>query len=164
MPKRPRIGITMRLEMETRRFYLGRDYSEAVEGCGGLPVHIPLIPNEDYLNEMVAGLDGILLPGSDSGSDPYRYGEDRHPGLKRVVPEKDDSDLLILAAAEERNLPILGICFGMQILNVFRGGNLIQDIASRVDSPLTQEQGVPLARYSHRIRIEDGRIWDGVVW
>ena len=164
MPKRPRIGITMRLEMETRRFYLGRDYSEAVEGCGGLPVHIPLIPNEDYLNEMVAGLDGILLPGSDSDSDPYRYGEDPHPGLKRVVPEKDETDLLILAAAEERNLPILGICFGMQILNVFRGGNLIQDIASQVDSPLKHEQGIPLERNSHRIRIEDGSILDGLVW
>lgn len=158
MPKRPRIGITMRLDLETRRFYLGRDYSEAVEGCGGLPVHIPLIPNSDYLNEMVAGLDGILLPGSDTDSDPYRYGEDPHPRLKRVVPEKDETDLAVLAAAEERNLPVLGICFGMQILNVFRGGSLIQDIGSQIESPLKHEQGIPLERNSHRIRIEEGSV------
>ncbi len=158
MPKRPRIGITMRLELETRRFYIGRDYSEAVEGCGGLPVHIPLIPNADYLNELVAGLDGILLPGSDTDPDPYRYGEDPHPRLKKVVPEKDETDLAVLAAAEERNLPVLGICFGMQILNVSRGGSLIQDIGSQIDSPLKHDQGIPLERNSHRIRIEDGSI------
>lgn len=158
MPKRPRIGITMRLELETRRFYIGRDYSDAVEGCGGLPVHIPLIPDKDYLNELVAGLDGILLPGSDTDPDPHRYGEEPHPRLKKVVPEKDETDLAVLAVAEERNLPVLGICFGMQILNVSRGGTLIQDIGSQVDSPLKHDQGIPLERNSHRIRIEDGSI------
>jgi putative glutamine amidotransferase len=148
----------MRLELETRRFYIGRDYSEAVEGCGGLPVHIPLIPNADYLNEMVAGLDGILLPGSDTDPDPYRYGEEPHPRLKKVIPEKDETDLLVLAAAEERNIPVLGICFGMQILNVSRGGSLIQDIGSQVNSPLKHDQGLPLERNSHQLRIEDGSI------
>lgn len=146
----------MRLEVETRRFYIGRDYSEAVEGCGGLPVHIPLIPDADYLNELVAGLDGILLPGSDTDPDPYRYGEEPHPRLKKVIVEKDETDLLVLAAAEERNIPVLGICFGMQILNVSRGGTLIQDIGSQIDSPLKHDQGIPLERNSHRIRIEDG--------
>lgn len=148
----------MRLELETRRFYIGRDYSEAVEGCGGLPVHIPLIPKTDYLNELVAELDGILLPGSDTDPDPYRYGEDPHPRLKKVIPEKDETDLAVLAAAEERSLPVLGICFGMQILNVSRGGSLIQDIGSQVDSPLKHDQGIPLERNSHRIRIEDGSL------
>lgn len=148
----------MRLELETRRFYIGRDYSEAVEGCGGLPVHIPLIPKTDYLNELVAELDGILLPGSDTDPDPYRYGEDPHPRLKKVIPEKDETDLAVLAAAEERSLPVLGICFGMQILNVSRGGSLIQDIGSQVDSPLKHDQGVPLERNSHRIRIEVGSL------
>ena len=148
----------MRLEEETRRFYLGRDYSEAIVGCGGVPVQIPLIPDEGYLNELVGELDGVLLPGSDSDCDPYRYGEDPHPGLKRVVPEKDGTDLLVLAAAEERKIPVLGICFGMQILTVYRGGTLIQDLAAQVDSPLKHEQGVPLERNSHRIRIEKGSL------
>src|SRR2546427_4021684 len=60
---RPRIGITMRIELETERFYLARYYSEAVEGAGGTPVHIPLIPRADFIQHAVEGLDGILLPG-----------------------------------------------------------------------------------------------------
>lgn len=152
---RPRIGITMRLELETRRFYLGRDYSEAVAGAGGLPVHIPLITDAVYINELVSGLDGILLPGSDTDPDPYRYGQDPHPRLKKVVPEKDETDLLVLAAAEKRKLPVFGICFGMQILNVSRGGSLWQDIDSQVEAPLKHEQGIPLERNSHRIRIDE---------
>ena len=86
MAYKPKIGLTMRLELETRRFYLGRDYSEAIEAAGGLPVHIPLIPNSEFIESVVAGLDGVLLPGCDSDIDPEYYGEDPHPKLGRVVP------------------------------------------------------------------------------
>ncbi len=158
MSKRPLIGITMRIELETRRFYLGRDYSEAVQAAGGVPVHIPLNPDADHIREVVSRLDGVLLPGSDTDPDPHLYGEDPHPRLKKVVPEKDATDLAVLRAAEELNLPVLGICFGMQILNVARGGSLIQDIGSQVESPLKHDQGLPLERNSHRIRIEDGTL------
>src|SRR4051812_2687806 len=95
--ERPRIGITMRLELETDRFYLGRDYSEAVEAAGGLPVHLSLIPHGEYLSEVVRGLDGILLPGSDSDVDPLRYGREPRWGLGSVHPLKDETDLLVLA-------------------------------------------------------------------
>src|SRR5687768_32748 len=129
--KRPRIGITMRIELTTDRFYLARHYSEAVEAAGGAPVHISLIPNADYVDSVVEGLDGILLPGSDSDVDPLRYGQQPHPQLGSVHPIKDETDLLVIDAAERRRLPIFAICFGMQILNVSRGGTLIQDIRSR---------------------------------
>lgn len=155
MDRRPRIGITMRLEHATRRFYLGRDYSEALAAAGALPVHIPLIPDVDYIADVVAGLDGILLPGADCDPDPGYYGEDPHPNLKKVVPEKDETDILALAEADSRGLPVLGICFGMQILNVSRGGNLIQDIATQIESPIKHDQGIPLERNSHRIRIDE---------
>ena len=79
MQTRPRIGITMRIEHTTDRFYLSRDYSEAVAAAGGAPVHISLIPNADYVDSVVADLDGILLPGSDSDVDPLRYGQQPHP-------------------------------------------------------------------------------------
>jgi putative glutamine amidotransferase len=102
MAYRPRIGLTMRLELETQRFYLGRDYSEGIQAAGGVPVHIPLIPDRDYIASVMDGLDGILLPGCDSDVDPSYYGEDPHPRLGRVVPEKDATDLLVLAEAEER--------------------------------------------------------------
>ena len=150
---RPRIGITMRLELPTDRFYLSRHYSEAVEAAGGLPVHIPLIPRADYLRETVAGLDGILLPGSDSDVDPLRYGRDPRPGLGAVHPIKDETDLLVLHEVEAHAMPLFAICFGMQVLNVSRGGTLIQDIGSQWENPIKHEQGVPRDRHSHTVRL-----------
>ena len=153
MNKRPRIGIPMRIEHTTDRFYLSRHYSEAVEAAGGAPVHISLIPNSDYVDSVVDGLDGILLPGSDSDVDPLRYGQQPHPELGAVHTIKDETDLLVIAAAERRRLPLFAICFGMQILNVSRGGTLIQDIRSQVPEAIKHEQGAPRDRPSHRVRL-----------
>lgn len=153
---RPRIGLTMRIELETNRFYLARYYSEAVEAAGGLPVHIPLIPDEDFIDGVMAGLDGLLLPGSDSDIDPLRYGREPHPRLGSVHPEKDATDLLALRVAEERAMPVFAICFGLQSLNVSRGGTLIQDIAAQQSDAIKHEQGAPRDRPSHKVRILDG--------
>ena len=151
--KRPRIGITMRIELETDRFYLGRDYSEAVEAAGGLPVHIPLIPRPEYISAVMDDLDGVLLPGSNSDIDPQRYGRDPHPLLGVVHPEKDETDLLVLAEIEARAVPLFAICFGAQALNVARGGTLIQDLISQVPGAIKHEQGAPRDRHSHRVRL-----------
>jgi putative glutamine amidotransferase len=152
---RPRIGIPMRIEQTTNRFYLGRDYSEAVEAAGGLPIHISLIPKPDYIDALVEDLDGILLPGSDSDVDPLRYGQDPHPELGTVQAIKDQTDLLVIEAAERRRIPLFAICFGMQILNVSRGGTLIQDIRSQVPDAIKHEQGVPRDRPSHRVKLRE---------
>jgi putative glutamine amidotransferase len=143
----------MRIELPTDRFYLSRFYSEAVVAAGGAPVHISLIPQVDYVEAVVEGLDGILLPGSDSDVDPLRYGQQPHPKLGAVHPIKDETDLLIIAAAERKRLPIFAICFGMQVLNVSRGGTLIQDIGSQVPEAMKHEQGVPRDRPSHRVKL-----------
>lgn len=156
--ERPRIGITMRLELETNRFYLARYYSEAVEAAGGLPVHVSLIPNREYIAGVMSGIDGLLLPGSDSDMDPLRYGHEPHPQLGSVHPEKDATDLLALAEAETRATPIFAICFGIQSLNVFRGGTLIQDIPSQHPNAINHNQGAPRERHSHRVQILDGSL------
>jgi putative glutamine amidotransferase len=155
---RPRIGITMRIELDTDRFYLARYYSEAVEAAGGLPVHIPLIPRSDFISGVMVDLDGLLLPGSDSDMDPQRYGREPHQRLGSVHPEKDETDLLALAKAEELALPLFAICFGVQSLNVSRGGTLIQDIASQHENAIKHEQGVPRDRHSHRVRLLEDSI------
>ena len=144
----------MRLELDTRRFYLGRDYSEAIEAAGGLPIHIPLLPKKEFITSLIDNLDGVLLPGCDSDIDPGYYGEEPHPRLGKVVPEKDETDLLILAEAERLNIPVLAICYGIQALNVFRGGSLIQDIEAQVDNCIQHQQGKPAERDSHEIRID----------
>lgn len=146
----------MRIELATNRFYLAREYSEAVEAAGGLPVHIPLIPKRDFIKSVMADLDGLLLPGSDSDVDPQRYGHEPHPLLGHVHPEKDETDLLALAEAEESAMPVFAICFGLQSLNVSRGGTLIQDVVSQHPNAIKHEQGLPRTRLSHRVRILEG--------
>jgi len=155
MKRKPIIGLTMRLELETDRFYLGRDYSEALEALGAIPYHISLIPTKDYIAEIVKNVDGILLPGSDTDVDPLIFGEEPRPNLKKIIPEKENTDLMILEKAEKLNKSVLGICFGMQVLNVSRGGTLFQDIETDIENCVKHEQGKPLARNSHSIEFED---------
>jgi putative glutamine amidotransferase len=152
--RRPLIGITMRQELETERFYLARFYSEALEASGGVPVHVPLIPHPEYVRTIVSRLDGVLLPGSASDVDPLLYGSEPSAKLGAVHPLRDATDLLVLKEAEERRLPLLAICFGMQVWNVFRGGSLIQDIATEVPSALKHEQGAPRERPSHHVSFQ----------
>jgi putative glutamine amidotransferase len=151
--QRPRIGITMRLELSSDRFYLARYYSEAVEAAGGAPMHISLIPQQKYISAIMDALDGVLLPGSDSDVDPLRYGAEPHPQLGSVVPVKDETDLLVLEEIERRKLPLFAICFGMQILNIFRGGTLIQDIPTQLSNAIKHEQGPPRDRPSHTVTL-----------
>jgi putative glutamine amidotransferase len=154
MSEYPRIALTMRLELGTRRFYLGRDYCEALQAHGAVPLHLGLIPDRDYVARALDGCEGVLLPGSDTDVDPHRYGEEPHAAFKRNVPIKDETDLLVLEEAEKRNLPVLAVCFGMQVLNVYRGGSLVQDIDSQIAGAFKHDQGIPLERLSHRIDIE----------
>lgn len=155
---RPRIGITMRLELNTERFYLSRYYSEAIEAAGGVPVHISLIPDPRYVSSVIESMDGILLPGSDSDVDPIRYGHEPHQELGDVHQVKDETDLLILSEVEKHRLPLLGICFGMQVLNVSRGGTLIQDIKSQLPGAIKHQQGPPRERPSHRVKLLEGSL------
>jgi len=150
--KRARIGITTRIEQDTDRFYLARFYSEALEAAGCVPLLIPLIPKAEYVSALMEDLDGVLLPGSDSDVDPLRYEQEPHAHLGTVQPVKDETDMLVLAEIERRALPLLAICFGMQILNVSRGGTLIQDIRTQLPQSIKHEQGAPRDRHSHRVR------------
>ncbi|MBA3767653.1 MAG: gamma-glutamyl-gamma-aminobutyrate hydrolase family protein [Acidobacteria bacterium] len=150
---RPLIGITMRHELETERFYLARTYSEAVEAAGGVPIHLSLIPKADYVEAVLDKLDGMLLPGSASDVDPLRYGREPHRRLGAVHPLRDRTDALVLSEIERRAMPLLAICFGLQIWNVARGGTLIQDIESELPEAIRHEQGAPRGRRSHRVRL-----------
>ena len=143
----------MRQELETGRFYLARFYSEAVEAAGGVPLHVPLIPGRGFMETLAGRLEGVLLPGSDSDVDPQLYGREPQRGLGGVHPLRDATDLLLLEACEERRIPLLSICYGMQILNVSRGGTLIQDIEREVPAALKHEQGAPRERPSHGLKL-----------
>lgn len=151
---KPLIGITMRYSA-AGDFYLRQEYSQAIEQCGGVPVHLPLIAKPDYIKALCETLDAVVLPGSDSDVDPLLYGAEPLPRLGKVLRRRDDTDLLLIREAERRRLPILGICYGMQIINVARGGTLTQDIESELPNALGHQQGEPRERLSHYVYFEE---------
>src|SRR6185436_21142501 len=120
---------------------------------GGTPLMLPLIPEPDYIEAVLEHVDAICLSGAVSDVDPLRYGHEPRPGLGPVVPRRDETDMMLLAAAEANRLPVLAICFGIQSLNVYRGGTLIQDIPSEVPGALKHMQGEIFTRRSHSINI-----------
>ncbi|MCS6885411.1 MAG: gamma-glutamyl-gamma-aminobutyrate hydrolase family protein [Acidobacteriota bacterium] len=150
---KPLVGISMRLDYKEDTFYLRRYYSEAIYHAGGLPVHLALIPDADYVESVVSRLDGVLLPGSNSDVDPIRYEQAAHTKLGPVVYERDETDILLLQACEKRRLPVLAICYGLQILNVYKGGTLFQDIESQVESAIQHKQLGQEERPSHTIKL-----------
>ncbi|HNC44615.1 MAG TPA: gamma-glutamyl-gamma-aminobutyrate hydrolase family protein, partial [Acidobacteriota bacterium] len=103
---RPLIGISTRLNPTDDTNYLRQTYGRAVFAAGGVPVLVPIIPDAVYINALVPRLDGVLLPGSNSDIDPYRYGQAPHVNLGEVFPERDEVDQLLLAAAESLHLPV----------------------------------------------------------
>jgi putative glutamine amidotransferase len=157
IPSRPLIGITCELG-DGDTFRLHRAYAEAIESAGGVPVHIPLIPRRSYLDAVMSRLDGLVISGSQSDLDPDYYGDEPLPLLGAVVPERDRTDMILLDIAEETAKPLLAICFGMQSLNVSRGGSLIQDIGSQISNPLKHEQGARADRPSHYVLLEPGSL------
>jgi putative glutamine amidotransferase len=152
--EKPWIGIPTRYHEKSE--YLGqiRHYLDAVLWAGGLPLLIPSLGDRELVRAYVDRVQGILLPGSPTDIDPAHYGAAPDAKLGRLYPERDATDFAILDLGEERRLPVLGICFGIQSINVHRGGSLVQDIPSAISEPVVHDEddGRPPAR--HMIRIE----------
>jgi putative glutamine amidotransferase len=134
---------------------LRETYAEAIYAAGGTPLLLPLIPEPDYIESVMSHTDAICLSGAVNDVDPLRYGREPKPQLGPVVPRRDETDMMMLAAAEARQLPVFAICFGIQSLNVFRGGTLIQDVETEVKDPLKHMQGDLFWRRSHSINITE---------
>jgi len=147
--KKPWIGIPTRYHEKSEMAGQIRHYLDAVLWAGGLPLLIPSTGDRDVIREYVERAQGILLPGSPTDIDPARYGAAPHPKLGRLYPEREATDFAILDLVELRNLPVLGICFGVQSINVHRGGSLIQDIPSVIPDhqPHDEDDGRPPARH-----------------
>ena len=93
-------------------------YTESIRQAGGIPVLIP--PQPENAREIVEELDGILLAGGDD-CDPAAYGESPHPSVEPMDPRRQNNDITLARAARERGIPTLGICLGVQVMNVAAG-------------------------------------------
>jgi putative glutamine amidotransferase len=141
----PLIGITSCRKLE--------DYRQAILHAGG---EVRILEPAMGLDAALAGLDGLLLSG---GSDvaPGRYGEAPHATVVDVDPARDDFEIGLVAAARERDMPILGICRGIQVLNVACGGTLVQDVPSQLAGAASHRLAVPPNQpcsFAHEVWIE----------
>jgi putative glutamine amidotransferase len=154
----PRIAIPMPHSID--REYSERaipQYERAVALNGGEPVRIPLDRSLDEIERIVVGCNAVLLPGSNADVNPARFKSDRSPRTSAADPRRDSVDELLLRDAYDLRKPILGICYGLQSLNVFRGGSLIQHISDFLPENLrnrvNHEAGKKVA-VAHTVKIE----------
>lgn len=130
------------------------DYPHGVETAGGIPVVIPFYENPASIGEVADKLDGLLLAGGEDVN-PLVYDEQPRIGLGEVVPERDELEIQLIHAMLERKKPILGICRGIQILNVALGGTLYQDLPREWRGSTLHSQRARRNHLSHTIQVDD---------
>jgi len=154
--KKPLIGITTYVEpaswghwQEVEAALIPYDYVRAVERAGGRAVLIP--PDDDAIEEVLEALDGLIFSGGNDLT-PESYGAEADPTTNGTNPERDRGELALLTAALERDLPVLAICRGFQVLNVVRGGDIVQHLPDIVGHEEHRE--VPGEFSEHAVRTD----------
>lgn len=152
---RPVIGLTSSFTPDNNAQALPSSYVWAIESQGGIPFIIPAGISPEHSDAILEKLDGLLLTGGPD-VDPSYFGEEPHPKLGGVTPERDVIEIPLARAAVARSMPILAICRGIQLLNIAMGGSVIQDIASQVRDPLKHRQEAPRWHGSHSVTVAAG--------
>jgi gamma-glutamyl-gamma-aminobutyrate hydrolase PuuD len=152
---RPLVGITSYEEQirwgvwTEEAALIPLSYVRAVEHAGGRPLVVP--PSEDGLDETLGVLDGLILSGG-GDLDPALYGADAHPETDAPSPDRDQAELRLLEAALERDMPVLAVCRGSQLLNVALGGDLVQHLPEQVGHEQHKHQ--PGQFSDHDVRLD----------
>lgn len=151
--KKPLIGIS--LGCNEKRNTVNHTYVNSVLMNGGIPYLIPVTDNVEALRQIVAQLDGIVFTGGEDYAPAY-YGAEEHEKLGEVNAARDAYDLTLFKLALDRNIPTLGICRGLQLINVAMGGTLYQDLPSEKPSDIKHNQSEAGTVATHRVSVEKG--------
>jgi len=157
--KTPLIGITMDSEepggySKFPWYALRENYAGAVANAGGLPM--PLPHHQDHVVPYLDLIDGLLITGGNFDVDPSLFGDDSVHDTVKTKESRTDFELAMLKGALQRDMPVLGICGGQQLLHVVLGGQLIQHIPDSVENALAHEQPNPRDEAGHRVAIQPG--------
>jgi len=168
---KPIIGVTPDFNAGDRKewggheptYFLRARYIRAIEELGGVPLVLPLHADRTTRRHILQNLDGLLITGSGPDLPPALYGERQRFPFKTVSERRASFELDMVRLAKRANLPLLGICGGMQTMNVACGGSLIQDISSQISKPLQHRQGTPATNLSHTVTVRAGSLLRRIV-
>lgn len=157
--KRPIIGITSAYEIEDglrnyHRTTVSIDYSKSVIEAGGIPIVLPVTSNLEVIKKQLELLDGIIFAGG-VDINPSYYGQDFKENMGIISPERDECEFLTLKEFYKTNKPILGICRGHQLINIFLGGTLFQDLKYKKTEVLKHSQDFYPELAVHKVKIID---------
>lgn len=152
---KPVIGLTgsYKPDPETPQHFLNQSYFDAIRHFGGIPLLIPVLAEDTELAFLLKQCDGILLTGGND-LDPALFGESVLNDTVVIAAERDEAEFRVLDLAVQRNLPIFGICRGIQVMNVYFGGTLYQDIPSQIPSDISHRMEKPFHRTCHSCMVE----------
>ncbi len=150
------IGITCLQEHEHGQVFLPETYFRAVERAGGIPVLLPPLSPGLGVGRLVELVDGILLAGG-GDVDPVFFGEEPLPDTGVITPERDLFEIALVRRALHAGRPVLGICRGMQVLNIAAGGDIHQDV-SRAGARIKHYQEAPRWHPTHRLQVRHGSL------
>jgi putative glutamine amidotransferase len=158
-PRRPSIGITPDISTPTPetphpRYELKTAYAEAVLRSGGLPFVLPYSDDRGVIDAYLDRVSGVLVTGGAFDISPELYHEPVQDGLGPLKPVRTTFELTVLRAALARKMPVLGVCGGMQLLNVACGGTLVQDIALELPSARPHQQQHDRAQPQHPVEVK----------
>ena len=143
---------------KSRTYFLRARYMKAIEDAGGIPVVLPLLSNKDAWRQVVAHVHGLLITGSGSDLAPELYGERQRHKFARMSRERATMELGIAKAAYRADVPMLGICGGMQSINVALGGTLYQDIPAQLKTSIDHLPAYSATKITHAIQIAPGSL------
>ena len=156
MPKKPIIGLT--LDLETSKTYskfpwyaLRENYCSSISNFGGIP--IPLVYDNKSINSILDIIDGLVITGGAFDIDPKYYLERKKYKNIFIKNERTEFEINICKKALKKDIPILGICGGQQLLNIVYGGSLIQDIKKDLSTVIDHEQKNPRNQVSHSVKL-----------
>ena len=155
MNKSPIIGVTPLWDAERKSVWMLPDYLEGIKAAGGIPIVLPHEMSEKEAERIVKTCDGFLFTGGQDVS-PELYGMKDVTGTIVFSPERDKLETCLLKKALQADKAVLGICRGLQFLNVFLGGTLWQDLPSQHPSDIVHRQGKPYSAPTHKVMLDGG--------